>query len=195
VTEAIRNEISFEERLNIREVTLDMSPTMDHIVNELFPQAKRTLDRFHVTTNVLEDIQSIRMRIKTLIKSEELEKEEQCKIDRKKYIPRKLENGESRLDFITRLRYQLFERRKDWSEYQIQRWEVLKIHTEFYEIQVSYEIIEKFYEIYDSHISREEAKPLWNEWFQRISQYESIRELQNAGRTIKNHLEGILNYF
>ena len=77
VTEAIRNEISFEERLNIREVTLDMSPTMDHIVNELFPQAKRTLDRFHVTTNVLEDIQSIRMRIKTLIKSEELEKEEQ----------------------------------------------------------------------------------------------------------------------
>lgn len=172
-----------------------MSPTMDFIVGELFPQAKRTLDRFHVTKNVLEDIQSIRMRLKTLIKDEELQKEEQCKIDRKKYIPKKLQNGESRLEFITRLRYQLFERRKDWGEYQIKRWEVLKIHPEFDQIRVSYELLEKFYEIYDSKISREKARLLWIDWFQRISQYEYIKELQNAGRTVKNHLEGILNYF
>lgn len=172
-----------------------MSPTMDHIVSELFPQAKRTLDRFHVTKNVLEDIQAIRMRIKTNIKSEELEKEEQCKIDRIKYIPRKLENNETRLDFITRLRYQLFERRKDWNEHQIRRWEVLIQQGEFIEIQISYELLEKFYEMYDSKIPKEEAKILWNNWFQRVSQHESIQELQNTGRTIKNHLEGILNYF
>jgi len=147
VTDAIRKEISYEERLKVREVTLDMSPTMDFIVGELFPQAKRTLDRFHVTSNVLEDIQSIRMRIKTLTKDEELKKEEQCKIDRKKYIPKKLENSETKLDFITRLRYQLFERRKDWCEYQVRRWEVLKQHSEFDEIQVAYELLEKFYEI------------------------------------------------
>jgi transposase len=152
VTDAIRKEISFEERLKVREITLDMSPTMDFIVGELFPQAKRTLDRFHVTKNVLEDIQAIRTRIKTLIKDEELEKEEQCKIDRKKYIPRKFENSETRLEFITRLRYQLFERRKDWGDYQIKRWEVLKIHPELDEIRVSYELLEKFYEIYDAKI-------------------------------------------
>ncbi len=58
-----------------------MSPTMDFIVRELFPQAKRTLDRFHVTTNILEDIQAIRTRIKTLMKDEELKKEERRKID------------------------------------------------------------------------------------------------------------------
>jgi hypothetical protein len=49
-----------------------MSAAMDNIARELFPQATRTLDRFHVTWNVLEDIQSIRMRIKTVIKDEEL---------------------------------------------------------------------------------------------------------------------------
>lgn len=195
MTEAIRKEIPFEERLKVREVTLDMSPTMDFIVGELFPQAKRTLDRFHVTKNVLEDIQSIRMRMKTLMKDEELKKEEQCKIDRKKYIPKKLENSETRLDFITRLRYQLFERRKDWGEYQVKRWETLKQHTEFDEIRVAYELLEKFYEIYDSKVSGEQARILWHDWFQRISRYESIKELQNAGRTVKNHLEGILNYF
>ncbi len=114
VTLAIREKLPLLERLKVKEITLDMSAAMDNVARELFPQATRTLDRFHVTWNVLEDIQSIRMRIKTLVKDEELGIEERCKIDRKKYIPRKLENGETRLDFVTRLRYQLFERRKDW---------------------------------------------------------------------------------
>jgi len=172
-----------------------MSNTIDCIATELFPQAKRTLDRFHVTTNVLEDIQAIRIRIKTIIKDEELQKEDKCKIDRVKYIPKKLENNETRLDFITRLRYQLFKRRKDWNACQIRRWEILKIHHEFDEIRIGYEMLERFYFIYDSGITRKEAMPLWMAWLKRISRYESIKELQNTGRTIQNHLYGILNYY
>jgi transposase len=68
-------------------------------------------------------------------------------------------------------------------------------HDEFSEIRVGYEILERFYEIYDLEISRAEAKPLWEQWFKRIGAHESIKELQNAGRTVKNHLDGILNYF
>lgn len=183
------------DRLKVREITLDMSTSMEWIVMQLFPQAKRTLDRFHVTKNVLEDIQAIRMRAKTRIKDEELEKEDECKIERKKYIPKKLQNNETRLEFITRLRYQLFERRKDWSEFQQKRWEVLLRYEEFHEIRVAYELLEQFYVIYDSNISQEEARLLWNDWFRAISCYESIKELQNSGRMVKNHLGGILNYF
>lgn len=172
-----------------------MSMAMDSIAMQLFPQAKRTLDRFHVTKNVLEDIQAIRMRAKTRIKDEELELEDVCKKERRKYIPKKIQNSETRLEFITRLRYQLFERRKDWSEFQQRRWEVLLKHEEFYEIKVAYELLEQFYVIYDSHITQEAARLLWNDWFRAISHYESIKELQNAGRMVKNHLEGILNYF
>ena len=120
------------------------------------------------------------MRIKTIIKDEELKIEDQCKIDRKKYIPRKLENSESRLDFIKRLHYQIFKRRKDWNEFQVNRRETLKKHNEFNDIKIGYEILERFYEIYDSEISREKAKPLWNDWLKRISQYEHIIELQNS---------------
>jgi len=195
IIERISEEIPYETRLQVGEVTLDMSPTMDSIVTELFPQARRTLDRFHVTKNVLEDIQAIRTRIKTHIKDEELKKEEQCKIDRKKYIPKKLENRETRLDFITRLRYQLFERRKDWNEHQILRWNTLCKYTEFDELRISYELLEQFYELYDSPLSREQAEPLWREWLRRISKQEHIKELQNTGRMIQNHLGGILHYF
>lgn len=195
VTEAIWSRLPFADCLKVKEITMDMSNTMDWIARELFPQAKRTLDRFHVTWNVLEDIQSIRIRIKTLVKDEELKIEDQCKIDKKKYIPRKLENDESRLDFIKRLRYQIFKRRKDWNKYQNKRWEVLKLHSEFYDIKIGYEMLEKFYGIYDSKISRDKARKMWNNWFKRLSQHENIIELQNSWRTVSNHLEWILSYF
>jgi transposase len=148
-----------------------------------------------VTKNVLEDIQAIRIRIKSRIKEEELEEEDACKKERKSYHPRRLENFETKLDFISRLHYQIFKRRKDWNSYQIRRWEVLCKHEEYSEIMSAYQMLEHFYEIYDQKISKDTAKPLWNEWFRRISQYENIRELQNTGRMVKNHLEGILNYF
>lgn len=195
VSALIRDKISFEKRLTVKEVTLDMSTTMDWIVTQLFPQARQILDRFHVTKNVLEDIQAIRLRIKTLIKEGELTQEDLCKIDRRRYIPKKYENSETRLDFISRLHYQLFKRRKDWNPHQIDRWSVLVKHSEFDDIRVSYEMLEIFYAIYDEKISREEAKVLWNSWFVKISKYESILELQNTGRMVKKHLEGILNYF
>jgi transposase len=195
VSEAIAKEIPYSERLSVREVTLDMSRSMDSIASQLFPQAKRTLDRFHVTKNVLEDIQALRIRIKTDIKAEELSREDECRRERKPYHPKRLENSETRLDLVSRLHYQLFKRRQDWNVYQVRRWEVLMKHEQFFELRSAYKLLEVFYEIYDQKITREEARPLWNIWFQRISQYETIQELQNTGRMVKNHLEGILNYF
>lgn len=195
VTGAIRGKIPFRTRLAVREVTLDMPSAMDWIVTGLFPGAKRTLDRFHVTKNVPEDVQSVRMRIKTLIKDGELAREDQCKIERKRHVPGRLGNDETRLDSITRLRYQLFKRRTDWNECQHERWEVLKKHGEFADIVAAYGVLEEFYSTYDSEGTREEVRILWEKWFRKISGYESVKELQNAGRMIKNHLEGVLNYF
>jgi transposase len=187
--------VPYDARLAVKEITLDMSNSMDWMAAELFPQAKRTIDRFHVTGNVLEDAQAVRMRIKTMIKEEELSKEELCRIERRRYVPKKLGNGETRLEFVSKLRYQLFKRRKDWNGNQEKRWVELPKHPEFAELSVTYEVVAEFYRIYDSDVPRVSAKPLWDEWFRKISRFENIRELQNAGRTVKNHLEGVLNYF
>ena len=195
VVDAFSAAVPYSARLAVKETTLDMSESMDWIVRELFPQAKRTLDRFHVTKNVLEDVQAVRTRIKTGIKEDELSKEEACRIERKWYVPKRLGNGETRLEFVSRLRYQLFERRKDWGEGQKARWTILERREEFAELAAVYGIVDEFYRIYDSEVSRAEAKPLWEEWFRKTSRFENIRELQNAGRTVKNHLEGVLNYF
>lgn len=195
VIEAFSTGVPIEARLAVKEITLDMSNSMDWIATELFPQAKRTLDRFHVTKNVLEDTQAVRMRIKTAIKEEELSEEERCGIERRKYVPRKLGNGETRLELVSRIRYQLFKRRKDWSTNQELRWKELQKRPEFADIDAAYGIVEEFYRIYDSDATRASAKSLWEEWFRKISRFSNIRELQNAGRTVKNHLEGVLNYF
>ncbi len=45
-----------------------MSPTIESIVEKLFPNAKIVTDRFHVMKKLLEDVRAVRSRAKTMIK-------------------------------------------------------------------------------------------------------------------------------
>ena len=99
-----------DECLKVEEIALDMGWNVAAIAKALFPSAKRVLDRFHVMKNVLDDIQAIRMRVKTKVKSEELTRQEKAKRQGKKYQAHRYTNNETKLQLITRLRYQVFER-------------------------------------------------------------------------------------
>jgi transposase len=44
----IINKIKLQKRLKVKEVTLDMAPTMERIVRLSFPNAAMVTDRFHV---------------------------------------------------------------------------------------------------------------------------------------------------
>lgn len=76
------------------------------------------------------------------------------------------------------------------------RWDCFALIPGLQPIAAMYQQIEKIFEIYDdkSH-TRDTAKEAFLSWFKQISKLEFITELQNAGRTIKHHLERILNYF
>ena len=198
VTALVRNKTKLSDRLQVKEVALDMSRSMEWIVSELFPQATQIVDRFHVMKNVLWDIQAVRIRIKTEITKEELDWETQAKIKRIKYNPKKytLDNigtghYETKRELVTRLRYQLFKRKKDWNQNQINRWKIIKNIKEFSEIIYSYEIIWDLFDIFD----KKKNALSFKQWFHKISKIESIVEMQNSGRMIQNHLTRIKNYF
>jgi len=92
---------------------------------------------------------------------------------------------------ITRLRYQLFKRQKDWNWTQKNRWETIQELEEFEEIIFSYQIISDLFNIFD-----EEKNALsFQEWFSKISTREEIIEMQNSWRMIQNHLVRIMHYF
>ena len=195
VTDLVRNKTKLADRLWVKEVALDMARNMEWIARELFPQAKQVVDRFHVMKNVLWDIWAVRTRLKTWIIKEELDLETQAKIDKRKYYPKKYclnhEYSETKRELITRVRYQLFKRQKDWNDTQKQRWEVIKKLEDFNELVFSYEIISDLFDIYD-----EEKNALtFQEWFTKISKREDIIEIQNSWRMIQNHLVRIIQYF
>jgi len=90
---------------------------------------------------------------------------------------------------ITRLRYQLFKRQKDWNWTQKNRWETIQELEEFEEIIFSYEIVSDLFNIFD-----EEKNALsFQEWFSKFSTREEIIEMQNSWRMIQNHLVRIIH--
>jgi len=195
VTDLVRKKTKLADRLLVKEVALDMARSMEWIARELFPQAKQVVDRFHVMKNVLWDIQAVRMRAKTQIIKESLDLESQAKIDRVKYNPKKykLDNlyYETKRELVTRLRYQLFKRKKDWNINQENRWKIIQNISDFDEIISSYEIISDLFAIFD----QDEKALSFQKWFTKISKIENITEMQNSGRMIQNHLVRIMAYF
>jgi hypothetical protein len=77
---------------------------------------------------------------------------------------------------ITRLRYQLFKRKKDWNDTQIDRWEVVKKLEDFQDIIYSYEIISDIFDIFD----QEKNALSFSQWFTKVSKIENIIEMQNS---------------
>ncbi len=195
VSNLVRNKSTLSDRLVVKEIALDMASSMEWIARELFPQATQVVDRFHVMKNVLDDIQAVRIRTKTKITKYELDLETQCKIDKIKYIPKKYELNkevsETKKELITRLRYQLFQRKWDWNETQNDRWKVITKLEDFQEIVESYEIISDLFNIFD----KADNALSFPQWFTKISKLEYIIEMQNSWRMIQNHLSRIMNYF
>ena len=58
---AILEQIPAYQRHKVKEITLDMSPTMQKIVKRCFPKAQQVTDRFHVQQLATEAVQQLRI--------------------------------------------------------------------------------------------------------------------------------------
>ena len=223
IIKKIKDKIPYKTRVEIvKEVASDLSPTMQKIIKELFPSASLVLDRFHVMKILLDDLQSIRIRLKTKFKDLENQKKDDCKINWVKFydtifnikndnknILENIDFDESILRFITVLRRQLYKRKSDWNDNQKARFkfiEDLNPNHEYYndliQLKQWYDVIEQVYNIYDKNtdfnkytpkIAKQRFEHLIN-W--RVSRYwENIIEIRNMWNTLNNNLHGISNYF
>ena len=59
---AIINKIPEKHRRLVKEVTLDMSNSMNRIVTRCFPSAIKVIDRFHVQKEACEAVQELRIK-------------------------------------------------------------------------------------------------------------------------------------
>ena len=189
-------ELSDEDRKSVKEVSLDMSSAMEHIVDIIFPNAKKVHDRFHVIRNILEDLTAIRIRTKTKIKKQIFLEEKKAKEQWYKYVHERYANWETLLEVISKAIHQLQKRKSDWNYSQRRRRCILKWLDIFSEICIWYNIYQELQTIYDRKDSIEKSRIELLKWLGNTEKtWEKIDEIWNMNKLIDNHRETILNYF
>lgn len=61
---AVLSQMPLEERLKVKEVTMDLSESMRSIIEAVFPNARITLDCFHILKRCLDAVEELRLRYK-----------------------------------------------------------------------------------------------------------------------------------
>jgi len=193
-------------------ITRDLSPTYEKVATSHFSNATQVADKYHIVQQAIESIQELRIRHKqealSIQRKEEKEHRESYKKykqsgsistgnekPRKKYTPKRLENGETRPEFLSRCNYLLYKKSHQWTERQRKRAELLFKH--YPEIERAYEYILAFRNWYDPAINKSnfmnKENQLWN-WIYDVETCK-IDELLNFRNTVENNADYILNYY
>lgn len=112
-------------RKKVKEVTLDLAPTMARIVKRSFPKAKLVSDRFHVQQLANEGVQQIRIKHRWDAIEQENKEMDLAKEVKKPWAPALLENGDTVKQLLARSRYLLFKKEVNWTPSQSHRAELL----------------------------------------------------------------------
>lgn len=186
------NKIPRRARLQVKEVTLDFSSSMEHAVLASFPNARLTTDRFHVQQLVSEALQEMRVRLCWKAIEEENEGVKQARQYKKRYTPEVYQNGDTKKQLLSRSRYLLFKPQSTWTPTQKQRAVVLfKLYPE---LGTAYTLTMCFRGMYETSKTKEEARQRFEQWFQQVHEA-SFDSLATAAHYLEDHLKTILNYF
>jgi transposase len=193
-------------------ITRDLSPTYEKVATTYFSNATQVADKYHIVQQAIESIQELRIRHKQAALSTQRKEEKehrqayqiykQCKEQglstetvRKKYIPERLENGETKPEFLSRCNYLLYKKSHQWTEKQRKRATLLFKH--YPEIAKAYEHILEFRNWYDPAINSSsfmyKEKQLWT-WIYDVENCK-IEEVLNFRNTVENNADYILNYY
>lgn len=212
-----------EQRNAVEEVTLDFSESMRKIALAAFPSATLVVDCFHVMKRLGEAVEEIRLKEKraAVAEAKRLEREHKERIKRnayqrrwyRKHHPRKagekrgrraaranqrfsaptLENGETRVELLTRSKLLLSKTPDKWTAKQKQRAQIL--FSEYPKIKEAFSMTHKLRVIFkNKKHTVETAKAELKDWYAEVRKC-SLREIKSARDTIKSREEDILNYF
>lgn len=152
-------EWSLEERQAVIEVSVDMWGGFTKVIQEVFPNARITYDRFHVMKIINEELNKIR---------------KQCKNKTKKLK-------------IKHIKYLLMKNKKNLNDDQLNELEAILGCSE--RLKNAYLLKEEFRDIYETHQTPEEAEILLKEWMEKAAKFynESIKTIKKHIQGICNY--------
>lgn len=175
----------------VKEVTLDMAPSMELAISSVFTKATLVSDRFHVVRLLTDALQKERIEYRWLAIKEESQKMEQAKKQGYPYYPEILPNGDTLKQLLARSRYFLFKTPDKWTLNQTKRAAIL--FKRYPDLQTAYEHHLEFRVIYELK-SKQQASRALISWIEK-----TLTQLHHPFykiiMTIKQHFDQILNFF
>lgn len=108
------------------------------------------------------------------------------------FRPTTLDNGETKVELITKSKHLLSMSRDKWSDSQKTRAALL--FGLYPKIKEAYELVDSLRAVFRSKLSREEATKRLHGWYQKVAEC-TMREVKAARDLIKSREEQVLNYF
>lgn len=184
--------IPSKDRNAVKEITLDMAPTMERIARYTFVNAKLVTDRFHVQKLAYEAVQELRIKYRWEALEQESKEIELAKEVKRKYIPDVLENGDTLKQLLARSRYLLFKPEPKWTPSQQQRAELL--FARYPAIKQAYDIAMELGRIYHTTKDKGVAFTRLARWYDKVEKT-GFKSFNTIARTIQDNYLTILNYF
>ena len=184
--------IKESKRFTVREITLDMSPTMVKIAKKSFPKATIVTDRFHVQQLAYDAVQEMRIAYRWEAIELENKEIELAKRTKQKYIPDVLENGDTLKQLLARSRYILFKRENKWTPSQHTRAELLFRY--YPDLELAYNLAMKLGEIYHTVKDKGVGFARLAKWYDKVER-SGFKSFGTVSRSIQNNYQYILNFF
>ena len=218
---SILKRIPLSEREKVTEITMDFSDCMYSIAKQCFPNATIVIDCFHIVQRLCESLEEMRLKFKrlaateakkeavTFAKNEDRKAKRRAqyrkkhpknkkehrgrkRIRKQKYKPTLLDNGETKVELLTRSRNMLAQSGDKWGDSKKERAKIL--FSLYPQMSEAYSLVCKVRAIFRMNISREEAKKKLHEWYKEVNNC-TLREVKAARDAIKRKEEDVLNYF
>lgn len=180
------------KRFKVKEITLDMSPTMAKIARKCFPKATQVTDRFHVQQLAYDAVQEMRIAYRWEAIDLENKEIELSRTTKKKYIPDVLENGDTLKQLLARSRYLLFKRESKWTPSQHRRAELLFRY--YPSLEEAYKLAMKLGEIYHTVKDKGIGFTRLAKWYDEVEK-SGFKSFGVVSRSIQNNYQSILNFF
>lgn len=188
----VLEKIGLNKRKTVREVMLDLSPTMMKIARRVFPKAYLTNDRFHVQRLFYEAIDDLRITYRWMARDQENEEVRKCRDNKEQYIPFRYRNGDTRRQLLARAKHILTKNRVNWTESQKLRAEI--IFENYPDLRYAYQLAQELTDIYNSRISVDKARTMLARWYDAVEAMD-FGPFQTVLNTFRNHYQTILNFF
>jgi len=167
----------------VKNISMDMSPTYALVADNLMPQAKQIIDKFHVMKYVYDAVSGTRRHIRKTLAKNLTKGKKKTEEDKEKL---------SEIELVKRVRYAITQSPDKWSE-EMEKT-VNHVFEKHPDLKTAYQISQNFKMWYDWKRTRS-TDAIINELHQWYEQAMQMEEFHSVIKMIRKHEDEILNFF